>query len=105
MPSKHRKRPVAETAKLSHRWLFVREQNGSHDGTDWHRLCTVQSGRRCTMEKMLGAVFHGKNDLRVQEVPRPHPGTGEAVIRVKFTTICGTDIHILKGEYPVQPGL
>jgi alcohol dehydrogenase len=57
------------------------------------------------MEKMLAAVFQGKNDLRVQEVPRPHPGVGEAVIRVKFTTICGTDIHILKGEYPVQPGL
>ena len=31
--------------------------------------------------------------------------TGEAVIRVTLTTICGTDLHILKGEYPVKPGL
>ena len=37
--------------------------------------------------------------------PRPHAGAGEAVIRVTTTTICGTDIHILKGEYPVRPGL
>jgi threonine dehydrogenase-like Zn-dependent dehydrogenase len=27
------------------------------------------------------------------------------VIRVTLTTICGTDLHILKGEYPVKPGL
>ena len=37
--------------------------------------------------------------------PRPRAGLGEAVIRVTTTTICGTDIHILKGEYPVRPGL
>src|SRR4029079_6477231 len=30
---------------------------------------------------------------------------GEAVIRVTLTTICGTDVHILRGEYPVKPGL
>src|SRR4029077_20712283 len=35
----------------------------------------------------------------------PKPGPGEAVIRVTLTTICGTDLHILKGEYPVKPGL
>jgi alcohol dehydrogenase len=57
------------------------------------------------MEKMLAAVFQNKNDIRVQEVPRPHAGFGEAVIRVKLTTICGTDVHIVKGEYPVKPGL
>jgi threonine dehydrogenase-like Zn-dependent dehydrogenase len=54
---------------------------------------------------MRAAVFHGPNDIRVEEVARPHPGPGEAVIRVTLTTICGTDVHILKGEYPVKPGL
>src|SRR5690606_35715707 len=29
---------------------------------------------------------------------------GEALIKITTTTICGTDIHILKGEYPVEPG-
>ena len=34
-----------------------------------------------------------------------HAGVGEAVIRVTLTTICGTDLHIVRGEYPVKPGL
>lgn len=54
---------------------------------------------------MRATVFHGVNDLRVEEVPRPKAGPGEAVIRVTMTTICGTDLHIVRGEYPVKPGL
>jgi len=54
---------------------------------------------------MKANVFHGKDDIRVDEVPRPHAGPGDAVIRVTLTTICGTDLHILRGEYPVKPGL
>ena len=57
------------------------------------------------MDKMKANVFHGKNDIRIEEVARPHAGTGEAVIRITLTTICGTDLHILRGEYPVKPGL
>ena len=56
-------------------------------------------------ETMRATVFHGPNDIRVESVPRPRAGAGEAVVRVTTTTICGTDIHILKGEYPVRPGL
>jgi threonine dehydrogenase-like Zn-dependent dehydrogenase len=58
-----------------------------------------------TENKMRAAVFHGVGDIRVEEVPRPHAGPGEAVIRITLTTICGTDLHILRGEYPVRPGL
>src|SRR6185437_14449186 len=54
---------------------------------------------------MRANVFHGVNDIRVERVERPKAGPGEAVIRVTLTTICGTDLHILRGEYPVQPGL
>ena len=54
---------------------------------------------------MRAAVLHAPGDIRVDEVPRPHPGPGEAVIRVTLTTICDTDVHILKGEYPIKPGL
>jgi threonine dehydrogenase-like Zn-dependent dehydrogenase len=57
------------------------------------------------MGKMLANVFHGVDDIRVEEVQRPHAGVGEAVIRVTLTTICGTDLHIVRGEYPVKPGL
>lgn len=54
---------------------------------------------------MRAAVFHGVDDIRVEEVPKPHAGPGQAVIRVTMTTICGTDLHIARGEYPVKPGL
>ena len=57
------------------------------------------------MQKMKAVVFHGVGDLRVQDVPRPRPKAGEAVIRITATTICGTDVHIVKGEYPVKEGL
>src|SRR6516225_2250118 len=57
------------------------------------------------MQTMKANVFRGPNDIRVEEVPRPGAGVGEAVIRITLTTICGTDLHILRGEYPVKPGL
>jgi len=34
-----------------------------------------------------------------------HAGTGKAIICVTLTTICGTDLNIVRGEYPVKPGL
>ena len=58
-----------------------------------------------TSTSMRATVFHSAGDIRVEEVPRPHARAGEAVIRVTTTTICGTDVHIVKGEYPVRPGL
>jgi threonine dehydrogenase-like Zn-dependent dehydrogenase len=57
------------------------------------------------MNTMKANVFHGKNSIRVEEVQRPHADVGEVVIKVTLTTICGTDLHIVRGEYPVQPGL
>jgi threonine dehydrogenase-like Zn-dependent dehydrogenase len=57
------------------------------------------------MQKMKAVVFHGVDDLRVEAVPRPRPKAGEAVIRITATTICGSDVHIVKGEYPVKQGL
>ena len=57
------------------------------------------------MAKMRAAVFTGKGKIELREVERPQPGPGEALVRITLTTICGTDVHILKGEYPVKPGL
>ncbi len=54
---------------------------------------------------MRALVFEGPNKISLQQMPVPKPGYGEVVIRITLTTICGTDLHILKGEYPVKPGL
>ena len=57
------------------------------------------------MNTMKAVVFKGKDRIAIEEVPKPTPGVGEAVIRITATTICGTDVHIVRGEYPVKPGL
>jgi 2-desacetyl-2-hydroxyethyl bacteriochlorophyllide A dehydrogenase len=54
---------------------------------------------------MKALIFHGPNQIALESMPVPRAGYGEAVIRVTLTTICGTDVHILKGEYPIEPGL
>ncbi|CAM4467833.1 alcohol dehydrogenase catalytic domain-containing protein [Corallococcus exiguus] len=54
---------------------------------------------------MKATVFQGTQKVGVEEVERPKAGAGEAIVRVTLTTICGTDVHILRGEYPVKPGL
>lgn len=54
---------------------------------------------------MKANVFRGKNKIQIEEVGKPRAGAGEALIRVTLTTICGTDLHIVRGEYPVASGL
>jgi alcohol dehydrogenase len=54
---------------------------------------------------MRAAVFVAPGQIELREVPRPTAGPGEAIVRITLTTICGTDVHILKGEYPVRSGL
>ena len=57
------------------------------------------------VDTMRATVFRAPEDISVEEVDRPRPGPGEALIRITMTTICGTDVHIVRGEYPVRPGL
>ncbi|MEH0469188.1 L-idonate 5-dehydrogenase [Streptomyces sp. B21-097] len=42
---------------------------------------------------MLGCVIHGRDDLRVQELPTPSPGPGEVLVAVRYGGICGSDLH------------
>jgi len=56
-------------------------------------------------QKMKAAVFVEPNRIALDEKPIPAVGPLDALIRITTTTICGTDVHILKGEYPVARGL
>lgn len=53
---------------------------------------------------MKAAVFVTPGKIELQERPVPAIGPTDALLRVTTTTICGTDVHILKGEYPVAAG-
>jgi alcohol dehydrogenase len=55
---------------------------------------------------MRAVVYHGPGHKAWEEVPDPEIiGDGDAIVRVDAVTICGTDLHILKGDVPaVRPG-
>ena len=55
--------------------------------------------------KMKAAIFVEKGRIVLDEKPIPEIGPTDALVRIPTTTICGTDVHILKGEYPVAKGL
>lgn len=48
---------------------------------------------------MRAARFHGPGDLRLEERPEPEPGEGQVRIRPRAVGLCGTDAHILRGEF------
>jgi threonine dehydrogenase-like Zn-dependent dehydrogenase len=67
-----------------------------------HRTEPRQGARR---RNMKAAVFLEPGRIVLDERPVPEIGPLDALLRVTTTTICGTDIHIRKGEYPVRRGL
>jgi len=57
------------------------------------------------MDAMLAAVYHGPHDIRVEEVPVPAAGPGEAVMRVRAASICATDLRIFNhGHFKIPEG-
>lgn len=62
--------------------------------------------KRMNRPKMMcAAVFLEPGRIELEDKPVPDVGPLDALLRITTTTICGTDIHILKGEYPVARGL
>ncbi len=58
---------------------------------------------------MKAVVIEEPNRLAIKQVADPTPLPGEAVVKVEACGICGTDIHVLRGEfaptrYPIVPG-
>ncbi|MGE5613155.1 MAG: zinc-dependent alcohol dehydrogenase family protein [Bacillota bacterium] len=47
---------------------------------------------------MKAAIFYGKGDIKVVDVPVKEPAPDEAVMKVAFCGICGTDLHIFHGD-------
>jgi threonine dehydrogenase-like Zn-dependent dehydrogenase len=54
---------------------------------------------------MWANVFHAPGKFALEEKAIPKAGYGDAIVQIRLTTICGTDLHIVRGEYPVAPGL
>jgi 2-desacetyl-2-hydroxyethyl bacteriochlorophyllide A dehydrogenase len=52
---------------------------------------------------MRAVILDKPGSLRVAERPDPTPAEGQVVVRVRAAGICGTDLHILDGEFPPTP--
>ena len=52
---------------------------------------------------MLATVYHGPNDMRMEERPIPSIDANEALLRVVAAGICGTDLRILHGHHRLFP--
>ncbi|RIZ40146.1 NAD(P)-dependent alcohol dehydrogenase [Pseudomonas putida] len=57
------------------------------------------------MSLMKAAIFVENNRIVLDDKPIPEIGPLDALVKITTTTICGTDVHILRGEYPVAKGL
>lgn len=55
---------------------------------------------------MKALVYHGPGQKAVEDRPKPEiQDPGDAIVKIVNTTICGTDLHILKGDVPsCKPG-
>jgi len=49
---------------------------------------------------MQALVVLEPNRLEIREVPVPEPGPNEVLARVRAVSICGTDAHLIRGDYP-----
>ncbi|MGW5240123.1 alcohol dehydrogenase AdhP [Monashia sp. NPDC004114] len=53
---------------------------------------------------MQAAVVHTfGSDLRIEEVPLPTPGPGQALVKLVTSGVCHTDLHAAQGDWPVKP--
>jgi L-iditol 2-dehydrogenase len=53
--------------------------------------------------KAVVKVARGPGNMMLKDVRAPRPGPGQALLRVAYAGICGTDIHILHDEFPYWP--
>jgi threonine dehydrogenase-like Zn-dependent dehydrogenase len=102
----------------NHRLSDVDESGGA--GTEHGEADSVAtsmatvSGHDVSLHRMRAFVVNGPGEARVEEVPRPVPAAGEAVVDVERAGVCGTDAEFFSGEmaylrsgvaaYPIRIG-
>jgi 2-desacetyl-2-hydroxyethyl bacteriochlorophyllide A dehydrogenase len=53
---------------------------------------------------MKAALLNGPRTFAIRDVEQPHPGPGEALVRMRSVGVCGSDLHFYRGEFPLPPG-
>ena len=60
-----------------------------------------RAGLRTTEQHMRGVVFTGNRQLEIRSFPDPRPGPGEAVVQIRASGLCGSDMHTYRGATAV----
>ena len=60
---------------------------------------TVKTARQLRQGTMQAAVLHGREDIRIEDVPVPEAGPGELIVRVGAALTCGTDLKVFRRGY------
>jgi L-iditol 2-dehydrogenase len=60
---------------------------------------TVESARQLRQATMQAAVLHGRQDIRIEDVPIPKAEPGELIVRVGAALTCGTDLKVFRRGY------
>src|SRR6202034_1634695 len=60
---------------------------------------TVESARQLRQATMQAAVLHGRQDIRIEDVPVPRAEAGELIVRVGAALTCGTDLKVFRRGY------
>jgi threonine dehydrogenase-like Zn-dependent dehydrogenase len=53
---------------------------------------------------LKAAVYHGPNDIKIEEVPEPKVPARKVLVKFKAGSICGTDLHFYRGEWKIKTG-
>lgn len=59
------------------------------------------SARGARAARMTGAVYHGRKDVRVEDLPRPTlEADDDAIVRVTMAGVCSSDLHLYHYSVP-----
>lgn len=70
-----------------------------------HGIFSGGRGTHGNGDLMKVALFYGGQDIRVEELPDPKPGPGEALVRVRAAGVCGSDLHNYRGHRTASAGV
>ena len=51
---------------------------------------------------MRGVMFNGNRECEIREFPDPHAGPGQAVVKIRASGMCGTDLHRYRGDVAIN---
>jgi L-gulonate 5-dehydrogenase len=79
-----------------------RDSAGDRREIGYLRAAPTFRGSVQAASEMKAGILFGERDIRVGSVPDPEIGPGEVLIKTGYAGLCGTDLHIYRGEFKAR---